>query len=217
MNEQFRQWAVSIDALSIRERLLILITMSVAVVFLWWHFYAQQVLAQTRTVSQQNETLENQVQTTEFALQAVQQQMQQGVFARDEDRHQRLQAEFDKVNQALEEKTLRLVEPDQMFELMQQLLYRKSGLQLIELKRKSVGSVFEQVKADPDQLQIYRHTMLASFVGDFKSALAYIEGLQQQKSRLLWDKVSLRTQEYPKVQLEIEFSTLSDSRYWVGL
>lgn len=217
MNEQLRQWAASIDALSLRERLLILVTVSVALIFLWWNFYAQQVLAQTDTIVQKNEILENQIQTTELALKAIQQQMQQGVFAREEGRHQRLQAEFEKVNQALEEKTLRLVEPDQMFELMQQLVYRKSGLQLIELKRKSVSSVFEQATPDPDQPQIYRHTLLARFVGDFKSALAYIEGLQQQRSRLLWDKVSLKTKEYPKVQLDIELSTLSDSQHWVGL
>jgi MSHA biogenesis protein MshJ len=217
MNEQFKQWMASIDALSIRERMLILVTVLVAVVFLWWSFYAHQVLAQTDTASQQNETLENQIQATELALKAIQQQMQQGVFAREEDRHRRLQAEFERVNQALEEKTLRLVEPDQMFELMQKLVYRKSGLQLIELKRKSVDSVFKQTNPDPDQPQIYRHTLLASFMGDFKSALAYIDGLQQQRSRLLWDKVSLKTREYPKVELDIEPSTLSDSQHWVGL
>ena len=104
-----------------------------------------------------------------------------------------------------------------MFELMQELIFSESKLELTGLKRKEVKTVFEAEQADQNHPRIYRHVMQMGFQGRYRDVLNYIVSLENLEWKLLWDKITLTTREYPKIQVDIEISTLSDNQYWVGL
>ena len=101
--------------------------------------------------------------------------------------------------------------------LMQQLLFAESKLKLTELKRKKVSPTFNLEVSEAGQPQIYRHVMQIRFEGRFRNILAYLNRLEGLDWKLMWDRITLKTDEYPVVEADIEISTLSDSKHWVGL
>lgn len=217
MSQQLKQYADKINELSLRERVIITLSVLIAMVFLWWNFFLEPVQKQTESVEQGNELLAGEIQSLQVAMQSIQQRIQQGVDKTEKEKLALLKAELQQINEILEQKTLALIEPDEMFELMQELIFSESKLKLTELKRKAVKPLFEAQDTDEGQPKIYRHSMQMSFQGKYRDVLNYVVSLENLEWKLLWDKITLKTTEYPTMTVEIEISTLSDNQHWVGL
>jgi MSHA biogenesis protein MshJ len=217
MSEQLKQYAVKFDALSLRERALIVVTIVVILAYLWWYFFAMPMLAETRNLEQQNKALEGEINALQLASMQITQRMQEGVNKPRLQQLALLNQELDRVKAQLQQKTLELIEPDDMFQLMQQMIFSDSKLKLTALKRKEVRPVFQADQTEEQQPEIYRHIMQVSFQGSYQDILNYIRRLEKLEWKLIWDSISLKLDEYPRINVEIEISTLSDSRHWVGL
>lgn len=217
MNEQLLKIEALINALSLRERALVIITVLSLTGFAWWHFMAEPLMIEIDLIAQQNVQLEAKVKVAQTTASAITTRIQQGVHKDKDARLKSLRAELSKVNAALKEKTLELIGPDQMFELMLQLITADSKLKLTGLKRNELKSVFIANKEDGAQPEIYRHIMRIDFEGKYQDILSYISRLEGLEWKLIWDKITLKTETYPVIQVTIEISTLSDSKHWVGL
>lgn len=217
MNKQLNEYAAKINALSIRERVLIFSSVIVVLIFLWWSYYAQPLMAKTKIMHEQNVRLGEENQALQLSVDSIDQRIQQGVHKASLKQLETLKQELDRVNTVLQQKTLELIEPEQMFELMQQLLFAESKLRLTELKRKQVTPTFETEEKNEDQPQIYRHVMRIRFEGSYQKILNYLNRLEEIDWKLMWDRITIKTTEYPVIEADIEISTLSDSKQWVGL
>ncbi|MDJ0833338.1 MAG: hypothetical protein QNJ69_07415 [Gammaproteobacteria bacterium] len=217
MTQQLKQYADKINALSLRERGIITLSVIIAMVFLWWNFYLQPVQQKMDSIEQGNRLLTGEIESLQVAMQAIQERIQQGVHKSEEEKLALLQAELDQINEVLEQKTLALIDPDEMFELMQELIFAESKLKLTELKRKEVKPLFETEESDEGQPKIYRHSMQMSLRGRYRDVLNYVASMENLEWKLLWDRITLKTAEYPMIDVDIEISTLSDNQNWVGL
>jgi MSHA biogenesis protein MshJ len=217
MSNQYAQYARKFDALSMRERALVVITSLVIITYLWWYLYAMQELENRNTLAQQNTVLESEIQMLDSTSGQISLRIREGVNKSKQQQLDLLKAELDRVKAQLQQKTLELIEPDDMFQLMQQMIFSESKLKLTGLKRKSVRPAFESDSQDEQQPEIYRHVMQVSFQGSYQNILHYIRSLESLEWKLIWDKITLKLDEYPVINVEIEISTLSDSQHWVGL
>lgn len=222
MNKRLREYADKINALSIRERFISIVTTVVLLVFIWWNFYAEPLQLEANTLNQRNQTLDSELLVMNAMIQSIQQRIRQGVHKVRQQRLQALEVELDRTNSLLNQKTHELIEPDQMFELMQQLIFSESKLKLTGLKRKQLKPAFADEQKDGDQSEnnrprIYRHIMQMRFEGKYRDVLNYIAGMEDLEWKLIWDKITLTIAEYPVIAVDIEISTLSESRQWVGL
>lgn len=217
MNKQFKHYADRIDALSTRERALIFFSAIVVVVFVWWNYYAQPLVADTQLMDEQNGRLTKENLTIQATIDSIDQRIRQGVHKASEQKLEVLKEELLRVNALLQQKTLELIEPEEMFELMQQLLFAESKLKLTELKRKQVTATFNQQEKDGEQPEIYRHVMRIRFEGSYQKIINYLSRLEEIEWKLLWDRITIRAAKYPVIEADIEISTLSDSKHWVGL
>jgi MSHA biogenesis protein MshJ len=217
MSNQYQQYAQKFDGLSVRERVLVVITSLVIVTYLWWYFYAIQELEKSKGLEQQNTTLEAEIKMLDTTSEQIALRIKEGVNKPKQQQLDLLQSELDRVKAQLQQKTLELIEPDDMFQLMQEMIFSESKLKLTGLKRKSVGPAFEPDPQDEQSPEIYRHVMQISFQGSYQDILKYIQSLELLEWKLIWDKISLQLDEYPNINVEIEISTLSDSQHWVGL
>lgn len=217
MNKSFVQYAEKINALSLRERLLVFVSFIVLVIFLWWTFYASNMISSIEVKGQQNASLQQDINTLSTTIAAIEKRLQQGVHKAKQQQLYELAEELDQLNQLLSEKSQELIEPNEMFELMQELLYAESKIKLTGLKRKKVMPVFADEPESDQESGIYRHVMSMNFQGKFNDILNYIMRLEDIDRELIWDKISLKTDEYPLIAVEIEISTLSQNRNWVGL
>lgn len=217
MNKQFEEISGKINALSIRERSMLLVTFITLLGFLWWNFFALPLKSKTRGLDKQNKSLAIEIQTLDATTKSIQKRMSEGVHKSGQLKLDLLKQELHKVIAILEQKTLELIEPDEMFELMQQMIFAESKLKLTGMKRKLVKPVFSNDESDEGQPEIYRHVMQLSFEGSYKDILSYTEKLEDLEWKLIWDQISLTTTEYPVIRADIEISTLSDNKHWVGL
>ena len=216
---KFRQWSDKLDALSLRERGLIFSSILALVGFFWWSLFVQPLMASQTELEAKNTTLMSEVGILELTLQNIQGRINGGVQQEKKYRLNALQQELQDVSKLLEQKTLELIEPEEMFELMQQLIFAESKLKVISIKRKSVKPVFSQEQTEQGQGQpkIYRHVLEMNFEGKYVDGLKYIIRLERLSWKLIWDRTVLKTTEYPVIRAEIEISTLSGHQHWVGL
>lgn len=218
MSEQFNRLVSKINALTLRERTLIFVSGSVVMVFLWWFFYAAPLQTKMQALQQQTVAMNNDIHSLNDSTQAIQSRLAQGVHQKSRHKLQQLKTELEQVRQALQQKTHSLIEPDEMFELMQQMIFAESKLKLTGIRRKQVQPLFSSEKEpESTQPEIYRHIMQISFDGRYLDVLKYIQKLEQLDWQLIWDSIELRSGDYPQIHVSIEISTLSDTRSWVGL
>lgn len=217
MNEQWHIYAEKFNALSTRERLIIVFSMLVVILFVWWSLFASPLLAESKSLQEQSNGLEREVGTMQLTTQSIRGRLAKGVHQTQVQQLEVLRQELARINAVLKEKTLELIEPNEMFALMQQLVFADSKLKLTGLKRKQVSAVFKDEKEKREQPQIYRHVMHMQFEGGYQDTLKYVSKLEALDWKLIWDRISLKTLDYPRMQVEIELSTLSDSQHWVGL
>lgn len=217
MNKQLSSFVEKIDALGARERVLMVFTLLLLLGFVWWNFYGLPLQVRTADFSRQNKALEGEIRLLDSTVQSIQQRITGGVHSARQQELGQLKQDLQRVNQLLNQKTLELIEPEEMFELMQQLIFAESKLKLTGMKRKQVVQAFTHEDKEAQGPVIYRHVMQMSFEGKFQDISGYISRMEGLKWKLIWDKISLKTTEYPTIRAEIEISTLSDNKHWVGL
>lgn len=217
MNKLIMQYAERFNGISTRERFLIMMTVLIAISFVWWYWFAGPLKSKTSALQQRNQGLSSELLVLQTSINGIQQRIKEGVHKREQQRLKVLDGELKRVNDLLKQKTLELIEPEEMFELMQTLVFAESNLKLTSLKRKLVKPAFTSDQLQADQPEIYRHVMEVSFEGGYEDVLNYITGLEKIEWKLIWDKITLSSGEYPVIKVAIEISTLSDSQHWVGL
>ena len=211
------------NELSIRERVIIVVAVLLSLLFIWWSLYAEPLILKSHELAQENARLATDIQVATVTNEAIVKRLADGVHKEKLAQIERGRKELQLVTQQLEDMAYELVEPDEMFDLMGQLVFADSGLKLSGLSRKDVQPVFAVVEGEDaaaqkkEQPSIYRHTMAVRLRGTYAEILRYVQTVEKTDWKLIWDSIRLKTDEYPQIELDIEMSTLSKSRQWVGL
>jgi MSHA biogenesis protein MshJ len=226
MNESIRSVAVKFNSQSIRERVLVGFTLAVVISGGWWHFYAEPRMQEVDIKVKGNERISNGINSTRLAVRAIRNRIADGVHREKAERLAALNNELIRVEEQLRLKTVELIDPAHMFELISQLIYQDSNLSLTSLSRKSVRPAIaipkpaeagEPADADVTEAQIYRHIMEIEFTGNYLNILAYVEQLEGLDWKLIWDEIEIVSVEYPKISVKLVISTLSTRKEWVGV
>jgi MSHA biogenesis protein MshJ len=129
-----------------------------------------------------------------------------------------------------------LVSPAQMPRLLQSLLAKNRGLELVSLKTLPASPLLappEAAKPTPSmQAQpapvagakplpppggIYRHAIEITIAGGYADLLRYAEELQHISPRPLWSGMKLKVVEYPRSELTFTLYTLSLDLPWLAV
>lgn len=128
-----------------------------------------------------------------------------------------------------------LVTPNEMTTLLESLLARQAGLQLLTSRNETVtplrqgisneaelladsGAVnFEDVQRTDVSGQVYQHGLFLEFEGDFFSTLKYLRFLEEVTGSFFWDSISFRQLEWPNAHVTLEIHTLSTDEGFIGV
>lgn len=122
-----------------------------------------------------------------------------------------------------------LVPPQRMAGLLEDLVGRSKGLQLISLRTLPVKPVLEKPLATvpgsatpgtspsaPDaSTGLFKHGLEIRLEGSYADLTAYLARLEKAEVKLLWSDVSLSSDKYPKLMLTLTVFTLSLDRTWL--
>ncbi len=217
MSKRWQQLASRFDAQTPRERALIAVSLLVAIVFVWWAYYFDPMVADIDARQAENTRLQTEIGNTRGVLADIRRRIDEGVHNQQRAQLVKLQSELQQLESELRVTTIELVDPEKMFQLMNQLLYRDSNLKLLGLRRRDVRPAFEIDEAEGEEAGIYRHVLEIEFEGSYLDILAYVQSLERLDWKLLWDEIEIASGEYPRASVKIAVSTLSTRREWVGI
>lgn len=217
MSSYFQSNAKKFDALNLRERFLFGLTTLVVISLAWWHFYASPVMLETELLVQENIRINAEVDQTRAAIKNIRDTIAAGVNKEKKFKLAQLEKALNAVEERLRLKTIELIDPEKMFSLMTQLIYRESRLKLLSLKRREVKPAITLPEEQQDEAGIYRHVLEVKFSGKFADILKYMRSLEALDWKLIWDEIEVVSDEYPLITVKVVISTLSTRKEWVGV
>jgi len=228
MTQSIDKMASRFDALSVRERVLILATI-ITLLFVSWDHFLMSPLAERKSktivgmqgVGQQLERIASQVTSlSEKRSKNTENQLQKQIS---DIKHLLVEAKEKQT-----EATGDFVPPDKMISVLRELLEAEKGLQLTSLKSLGTTSFQEKVSLPKNtsvtlanetnaNAIIYKHGLQVVFEGDFFSTLRYLQALESMPWHFHWDTVDYQVLDFPRARVSIIVHTLSLNAWWIDV
>ncbi len=202
-----------IDALSVRERLLVMITALVLIAAIW-HTLLMQPLEQRATETRAE------LAALEQRISAANQNLEDQIFqlagGGDEQRSRiaSLRRRIDEINAALGDHAAELIDPAEMAQVLEGVLKEQSRLTLVRIRNTTPDSL--SADEEPEAVTFYRHGLEIEVEGSYAACLEYLSAIEALPWRLYWQVLELDVIEYPRNRIRIEVGTLSLDEEWIG-
>ena len=142
-----------------------------------------------------------------------------------------LDAELSTINTAKNQLGITLISPDQMPELLRDLLAKNGKLKLIALNTlpnepllaqpviASHQPVVESSTNQEQQLEnpVFKHGVEITIEGRYLDLLEYVSTIEKMDWHILWNKAEFATKNYPNNQLKLTVYTLSLDKAWLSI
>ncbi len=218
-----RYWELArgkIDGMSLRERAMIFLAAAFVVVALVNTALLDPLLAKQKALSAQ-------VVQQQEKMKESQAQVQGLLQAKRDDEHSPLRTRLAQLRRQLQEqdgylqsRRDRLVEPDKMADLLEQVLNKNDKLQLVELKTLPASPLVE--KSQPSaadlpggQKQVFKHGIQITVRGGYLDMLRYLAALEKMPAQMFWGEISFSVDKYPDAVLTLTLYTLSLDKIWL--
>jgi len=215
--------ALKVDALSLRERGMILAALVAVLFFVWDRTVHASLQAGSGELSRTLAQTEAQLQAAEQAMRELEARAGVDPNAGVRERLRTLERErraLDVRKSAFEDT---LIVPRRMLELLRGVLAGHDGLKLVGLRTYPATPLFETPAADATPAPtgdaaapaVYRHDLEIEFEGGYFQVLGYLRALERQP--LFWDSVAYEVQTYPSARVSLRVYTLSLDKAWLGV
>lgn len=241
MKQQWTQLTNKIDALSLRERGIMLLVISAAIILLFNNLLIDPQYAKQKLLSDKIKREQAQITATRIEI-----AQRVANISADPDTEIKKRIAIAEQQLALIDGTLQglqknLVRPEKMTALLESILKRNHKLQLLSLKNLPVINVIEYLEdsislaskssaainptagasaSAPVQNfhgAIYKHEVEIVLQGSYLDMLNYMRELEALPEQVYWSKGKLTVIEYPKSSLTLNLFTLSLEKKWLNL
>jgi MSHA biogenesis protein MshJ len=214
VNALWRRTAAKFDALSVRERVMVSAAVMVALLAL-----AYTLMIEPELKKQQRSAAAMLQKQSEMRALDAQVQGLLAARAQDPDRARRerlaqLAGQVKELESSINAEERRFTRPAQMRGVVEGVLGRARGVELVELKTLAVTTL--SAKESKDRV-IYRHGLELTVSGSYLDLLAYLRALEALPTQLYWGALSIDASKYPQVLMKLTVYTLSLDRAWLNV
>lgn len=218
LKKQFQGLTNRIDAMSIRERGMIFITILVAVYFLAVNVLFGPLNTQKDRLQQQVDLKRQETQALEAQVQAMALTGGEGPETAKRKKLESLRENLKTMDTELVRATAGLVSPKEMARLIEQMLLKNRGLQVMRVESIPATSLLEEgASGAASGVMVYKHGMHIEIKGGYLDILRYLKSLEALPWKVFWGKVTLKTEKYPDSRVSLLIYTLSTHEAWIGL
>ena len=226
-----RYWELvrgKVDDMSLRERAMIFTAAAFLVVSLLNATLLDPLLTRQKMLSAE-------VAQKEEKMKELQALMQSLLQARSDDEHSplrqriaQLEAQLQEQEGYLQSRRDRMVEPDKMAGLLEQVLKKDGKLELVALSTLPASLLIEKPQAEKaataqpgvsgavaGQKQIFKHGVKITVRGGYLELLQYLAELEKLPTQMFWGEVSLNVDQYPRATMTLVLYTLSLDELWL--
>ena len=206
MHARVQQLIERIDALELRQRIMLLVAI-LALIFLLVDSLTIQPAIKQQQVQRQA--------ITDWELKLDVLRERSGTLPDHPNntgstRHADMQAQLDALNAQIEERIGGLLAPEQAVEVLKQVLEQEQGLSLIEVNAGNERltdtdlSTADEVK----DMGINRYQMQLQLEGSYLATLRYLRALEELPWKFFWEGLNYEVTEYPRARVTIDLYTL---------
>jgi len=227
MKEQWRKLSARFDALMVRERVLVLLAVVVGTALIFDALAIQPLEARKKRLMLQLTEARQNIKTVDAVLSPRDAIADPDAVKRSyRDALRKQIAEIDQSMQGLQRG---LVPPERMAKLLEEMLSRGGGLQLVSLRTlpaqrfgapratppaKPGGKGAKPAPKDPERT-IYQHSVEITLQGTYAELHDYLSQLEKLPSQMFWGRISVNTEQYPRLRVTLTVQTLSLNKAWL--
>lgn len=211
LRAQWQAWAGQVAALSLRERLLILLTGMVLLGA--GGIYGWLDEADTR-LSQDRQALS--AAQRDLEIMALENRGKQARLARDPDqtvREQlaRVDGALGRLDAQLKAHTVDLIPAHEMPAVLEALLSRSANLHMVALSSLAP----QPLMAGDRRINLFKHGIRLKLEGGYFDVYQYLKALEALPRHFYWQQFDYRVETHPKAVVEMEIYTLSTSKEFI--
>jgi MSHA biogenesis protein MshJ len=219
IRERWEQLVARVDAMSLRERALIFAAAAFMLVALIDAFFLNPLLQQQKRLSSQVIQQQEKMKEIEAQLAALLQAREQDKSNPLRERIRLLREQIAEDEAFLRETQDKLVSPEKMAHLLEQVLVKNGRLQLVALETLPVSNLIEssadaQASAAAGK-QIYKHGVKITVRGTYADLTQYLQALERLPTQMFWGMAKMDVVKYPQVELTLTLYTLSLDKTWL--
>ena len=237
--QQWLQLTNKIDALTLRERGIMLAVISLAIIFLFNGLLIEPQYVKQKILSDKIKQAQAQIEASRVEIAQRLSSINVDPDAELKKRIASAEQQLQQIDGGLQELQKNLVRPEKMTALLENILKRNHKLQLLSLKNLPVINVIDEMEDTaslgskivaaanavtgtnvPEQNihgAIYKHEVEIVLQGSYLDMLSYMRELESLPEQVYWNKGKLTVIEYPKASLTLSLFTLSLDKKWLNL
>lgn len=245
MKQRLIELGNKVDALSLRERIMVFAAVAAGIVFVCNALVLDPLLARQKALRAQISLDRNNAMGIDADIVRMVQAHRLDPDAADRARLEAATSEAARLGAALRSTQRGLVVPDKMVALLEDLLKGRGALRLLSLKTLPVSGLNDGAfniapepaaapatvaalnSAAPDAAAprpsakapelLYRHGVEITLQGAYPDMLDYMAALEAMPSQLFWAHAKLEAEDYPRARLTLVLYTLSLDQKWIAL
>ena len=227
MKGRWQQLAACFDALAQRERLMVGGGLLFAIAFLGYTLLVEPQLLRQANADKRAAEASAELPVIAASLAQLQAQL------KDPDQAKRASLQEARKGITAADARLRalsgnMLPPSMMPVFLESLLARNPKLELLSLRTLPPSFLIERAEEKKETKEtkgngpevggipnIYKHGVEIRIAGSYGELLAYLEELERMPQRILWSKLTLTAEQYPRSVLTLTVYTLSLDKQWL--
>lgn len=206
-----------IDALSLRERVLVLLAALALIAVLWDSLLMQPMERSRKRMEPDVAALRAEVERLHVAITELADQRGGDPNAVLRARVQQERTGIADLDRQLGGLTSALIAPEQMVQVLDQMLDRSKRLGLVALRSLPAEPLASLVPGEALPSQIYRHGVEIELDGTYLDLLDYLRALDQLQWRFYWQTLELDVTSHPRLRVKLTAYTLGQEEAWIGV
>lgn len=221
MQMQIDKIVAKIDSFSLRERALIFFAVAALVVSLVDSLVLEPQLDKQKKLSVQVVQQQEKMKEVQAQIANLLQAQQADAKSPQRERIRVLRQQIDDGDVYLKNRRDKLVPPEKMAQLLEQVLNKNGHLQLVALDTLPVSLLVEPsidtvaAQMVSSEKQIYKHGVKITVRGSYADLLQYLTALEKLPTQMFWGVAKMDVVKHPTVELTLTLYTLSLDRTWL--
>ncbi|MFC5460621.1 hypothetical protein [Massilia niabensis] len=230
MKDAFIRLAARIDALSLRERVLVFGAVAAGVVFLAFFFGLKPMFAKQEALRRQIVQQQNHIEGIDSEVRVTVEASQVDPDAPAREKLAAVRAQTEALAGSLRAMQNGLVAPERMAPLVDAILRANGRLQLVSMRTlaaepivaaqpsvpAAAGAAVTPAPA-PAEALLYRHGVEVTVRGNYLDMIGTMAALESMPTQLFWGRARLEAETWPSSRLTLNLYTLSLDAKWMKL
>lgn len=217
MQQRLNRQLARIDALSLRERGMLLVGAFMVLFLLWDSFLMSDTSRNSKLATQKIAEVQDRIAQLNGSLTKIAQlrgidpnaQLQQELASS--------KAQLARLDHELAQRSGTVIPPQEMARVVEQIMKRQGKLKLISAQSLPARPLFDTTEEEDDLGTVYQHGLELEVEGRYLDVLEYLRELETLDWRFFWEAIELDSDDYPKNRVRIRIFSVNLEEGWLGV